>query len=223
MPFLPRRRPAVVAVSAAVALVVLLVLAVVPWSALRHLDAAGPADGHALLVSETGARTAVRAVTDLGGSLVVDVVAAVAAGVLLLLRRWRAAVVVVVARLGELATVTLLKVAVDRMRPHLLPHLVQAEGASFPSGHTAGSAAVYGVVAVVLGAWLGRAARRWLFVAVGLIVAAVAASRVLVGVHFPTDVLGGAALGVLWVAVALLVVPAERAPDPVAADDVSAR
>jgi undecaprenyl-diphosphatase len=66
---------------------------------------------------------------------------------------------------------------------------------------------VYGIVVIVLGARLAAPVRRRLLVAAAVWVTLVAASRVLLGVHFPTDVLGGVALGVLWVAVALLAVP----------------
>lgn len=210
MAFLSRRQLVVFAIGAAVALVVLLVLALVPWLALRHLDAAAPTAGHALLTTESGARTAVRTVTDLGSALVVDFVTAIAAVALLVWHRWRTGIVVAVARLGELATASLLRVVVHRARPGLLPHLTSAQGYSFPSGHTAGSAAVYGVVAVLLARVLRPAARRGLLVGAAVLIAAVAASRVLLGVHFPTDVLAGVALGLLSVAVAILVVPAAR-------------
>lgn len=208
MSTLSRPRLRHLAVVAALVTAAFLVLAVVPWPPLRHVDAAAPAAGHAWLVHATVARDVTLVVTDLGSPVAVDVVTAVAIVVLLVLRRWRAAVVVAVARLGELVTETLLKIAVHRARPDLLPHLVSAGGASFPSGHTAGSAAVYGTVVIVLGARLAAPVRRRLLVAAGVWVALVAASRVLLGVHFPTDVLGGVAVGVAWIAVALLAVPA---------------
>jgi undecaprenyl-diphosphatase len=99
------------------------------------------------------------------------------------------------------------KSAVDRPRPFAVvpeadPLLEGTLGSSFPSGHAATSFAG----AVVL-AFLARRAWPLLFVLAGL----VAFSRVYVGVHYPLDIVGGAAIGV---AVALVVIAALRAPRP---------
>ncbi len=210
-----RRQVLVLATSALVAFVVFAVLAEVPWPALRRLDALAPAAGHRLLSQDMGLRIVARTVTDLGSPLAVDIVAIVAAVALLVARRWRLAVAIAVARLGELATVSAVKVIVHRPRPDLLPQLTSANGPSFPSGHTAGSAAVYGTIVVLLCASLGARERGWAIAGVAVFVAAVAASRVLLGVHYPTDVLAGAALGLCWVAVALAVLLAlDRRTEP---------
>jgi membrane-associated phospholipid phosphatase len=81
---------------------------------------------------------------------------------------------------------------VGRHRP-VLPHPVaHASGFSFPSGHATGSAALWGSVAVAV--WV--VARRLVVVALAVIVpAAVAATRVLLGVHFVTDVVAGLLVG----------------------------
>jgi undecaprenyl-diphosphatase len=86
---------------------------------------------------------------------------------------------------------TLLKAVFDRSRPYDAvpeadPLLRWDVGSSFPSGHAATSAAGAIVLAYLLGRW-----GWWL----ALLAAAVAFSRVYVGVHYPLDVLGGAALG----------------------------
>ncbi|MDQ3858516.1 MAG: phosphatase PAP2 family protein [Actinomycetota bacterium] len=106
---------------------------------------------------------------------------------------------------------TALKVAVDRPRPferlgEAEPLLGGTVGASFPSGHAATSFA--GAVALAL---LARRAVPALF----LLAALVAFSRVYVGVHYPLDILGGAALGA---AVAPVVVLAVRLPRSLSAD-----
>lgn len=223
---LSRRRLLYLAAGAAVALVMFLVLAVLPWESLRRADMAAPVAGHAWLVHAAAARAVVRVVTDLGSPVAVDVLAAAAVVVLLVVHRWRAAVVVAVVRLGELATESVLKAVVHRSRPGLLPQLTSASGDSFPSGHAAGSAAVYGVVAIVVGAWLSTQARRLVLAGAAAWVALIAASRVLLGVHYPTDVLGGAALGVLWLALALALVPPAHQPNhggQVSANDAGAR
>jgi undecaprenyl-diphosphatase len=196
--------------TAAAVFAVFGVLAVLPWPALRHADAAAPTAGHRLLVHDTGLRVAALTVTDLGSPPAVDVVTVVLAIALVLTHRWPTAAVLAVARLGELVTAAAVKVAVHRPRPGLLPHLTTATGDSFPSGHTAGSAAVYGTIALVVTGSLGPRPRGWTIAGVVGFVAAVAASRVLLGVHYPTDVLGGAALGIAWAALAVRLTPGDH-------------
>jgi undecaprenyl-diphosphatase len=163
---------------------------------LYRLDAAAAAWGarHA-----TAASTRVLVwCTQLGGTLVVLAVAALA-GVLDWARRRRLAV------LGFMLTVVLgqnliangVKLLVDRERPPV-PHLVAATGFSFPSGHAAAAAATYSALALVLGRGRPWRVKAWLGTAAVAVVLVVSASRVLLGVHWLTDVLGGAALGAAW-------------------------
>ena len=98
--------------------------------------------------------------------------------------------------LATLFLVEGLKLAVGRPRPELWPRLVDARGASFPSGHALGSAALYGFLAHVL-------ARRWpqrrlATYAGGVLMALyVGGGRLYLGVHWPSDVLAGWTLGAL--------------------------
>jgi undecaprenyl-diphosphatase len=213
-----RRTLLVVAMAAALAFVLFGVLAEVPWQPLRHLDALAPAAGHRSAVDHSALRDPALVVTDLGSPLVVDIVAVLAAMALLLARRWRQALVVAIARLGALTCESLAKVIVGRPRPDLVPSLTTATGSSFPSGHATGSVAVYGATALVLATTLDRRPARWLLAVVALFTVAVGASRVVLGAHHPTDVLGGLALGVAWIAVAFAVV-AGRAVAARADDD----
>lgn len=100
---------------------------------------------------------------------------------------------------GQNAIANLIKVVVDRARPDIHP-LAGFSGPSFPSGHTAAAFACFGACAIVLGRGRSRTTQRaWLAVAMGL-AAMVGASRVMLGVHWLTDVIGGAALGLAWLA-----------------------
>jgi membrane-associated phospholipid phosphatase len=112
----------------------------------------------------------------------------------------------VIARIGELASTTAFKDLLARPRPTLLNPVDHAAGYSFPSGHAAGAAAVYGALLVLVLPRAARWARALLLAAGTSLICAVAASRVLLGVHYPSDVAAGAALGLAWVGIAALLI-----------------
>lgn len=109
-------------------------------------------------------------------------------------RERREAMAWVVVGLATLLLTETIKLAVGRQRPALWPHLVTVSGFAFPSGHAMASAALFPLLG-----WVAlRARRRWraLGYALGLVVAAyVGAGRLYLGVHWPSDVLAGWALG----------------------------
>ena len=133
------------------------------------------------------------------GATVTVLSVSVALGVLEWVERRRLAVlafmVMVVA--GQNLIANTVKVLVDRERPPV-PHLAASSGFSFPSGHTAAAAATWAAVALVLGRGRPLPVKAWLAAGAALLTVAVAASRVLLGVHWLTDVIGGAALGFGW-------------------------
>jgi undecaprenyl-diphosphatase len=105
---------------------------------------------------------------------------------------------VVIAYFTSAAASDGIKLAVDRTRPHDDPLVREPTSHSFPSGHATTSFAC----AATLAPFVDRRAVPVLYV----LAAAIAYSRVYVGVHYPLDVLGGAALGLL-VAKALRLLP----------------
>ena len=146
------------------------------------------------------------------GTFALTVASVVTAGVLVARKLPRAAALVVVVMVGQWATWHLMKLTFARARP-VWPDPVETIGQySFPSGHAAGIASAAGL-AIVLTFLLvrRRAARRWL-IAVWLLVALlVGLDRVFLGVHHPSDVLAGYAVGAVWVlAGAALLDPAPR-------------
>jgi undecaprenyl-diphosphatase len=116
-----------------------------------------------------------------------------------------AGVLLIVTLLGRLLG-ELQKYWVGRVRPDLEPHLVMVKTSSFPSGHATSSMIFYLSLGLAL-----TAKTRWQKpVAAGAIVLSllIGTSRVMLGVHWPSDVIGGWAFGMLWV---LLTLPlAER-------------
>lgn len=140
-------------------------------------------------------------VTQLGGIYTVIVLCVVLAVAETIRERSVWVVPFIVAVMGgeEILTLTVKQLA-DRLRPTFNPAAATL-GPSFPSGHSATAAAFYATAALLLGRWRGRAARAALIgLAVGIAVA-VAASRVLLDVHWLSDVIAGLALGWGWFAV----------------------
>jgi undecaprenyl-diphosphatase len=72
-------------------------------------------------------------------------------------------------------------------------------GYSFPSGHALVSCAFFGALAVFAAARTGRRARRWLYyVGAAIPIAAIGLSRIYLGMHYPSDVLGGYTGAAAW-------------------------
>jgi undecaprenyl-diphosphatase len=140
-------------------------------------------------------------VTQLGSLYVVLALGVILAAVETLRERtvWVIAFIVAVMG-GEELLVSTVKQLADRARPAFNPAAASL-GPSFPSGHSATAAAFYATAALLIGRWRGRTARAVLTgLAVGIAVA-VAASRVLLDVHWLSDVIAGLALGWAWFAV----------------------
>lgn len=93
------------------------------------------------------------------------------------------------------------KILVDRPRPSLEPHLVLVKTQSFPSGHAASSMIFYLALAIALA---GHSRWRRVAIAAAVVLSLlIGTSRVMLGVHWPSDVVGGWAFGALWVFLAL--------------------
>jgi undecaprenyl-diphosphatase len=140
-----------------------------------------------------------RDVTALGGTVVLGLGTLIVVGYLLLRRQGAAAALITVAVIGAQIMSALLKGAFDRPRPDLVPAFTYVYTASFPSGHAMLSAAVY----LTFGTQLARiqpstALRGYLIAVAVAVTVAVGASRVYLGVHWPSDVLAGWAAGAAW-------------------------
>jgi undecaprenyl-diphosphatase len=142
---------------------------------------------------------AVRDTTALGSVIVLTLFVAAVAGFLWLTRAYRSLSLVLASTLSGVAVSFFLKGLFDRPRPSIVPHLSHVSTASFPSGHSMMSAVVF----LTLGAVLAESVESRVLKAYFLLVAAVLTglvgfSRVFLGVHYPTDVLGGWIAGLAW-------------------------
>ena len=116
--------------------------------------------------------------------------------------RWDVAGLTLAASGGSFAVTGVVKLIADRPRPP--GALMDVTSASFPSGHTVRGLALYGLIA-----WLcwryqtNRTARRLLTGLVALLAAATPASRIILGAHWPSDVVASALLAALWLSATL--------------------
>lgn len=98
---------------------------------------------------------------------------------------------------GQFAIVAAVKALMGRERPNF-GRLTGFSGASFPSGHATAAAATYAAFSLLLGRRSSLQTKAVLGAAAAAITTAVAGSRVLLGVHWFTDVLAGIAIGWIW-------------------------
>ncbi|HEX5788224.1 MAG TPA: phosphatase PAP2 family protein [Woeseiaceae bacterium] len=148
---------------------------------------------------------AARDITALGSTTVLALLLIAACCYLLLRQKWRTALFVLLAILGGAAMSFFLKSGFDRPRPDLVAHQAQVFTSSFPSSHAMASAVTF----LTLGALLARAepSRRlkaYIMGTAALLTLIVGASRVYLGVHWPSDVLAGWVAGAAWALAAWL-------------------
>jgi undecaprenyl-diphosphatase len=142
---------------------------------------------------------AMRDITALGGFTVVTLVTVVGVLAFLIRRRPRHALVLAATVLLAELSNDLAKAFYARPRPDLVPHGSYVYSASFPSGHSALSAATFLTLAVLISSLETRRATKVMVVVLAvLLVVAIGVSRVYLGVHWPSDVLAGWALGAAW-------------------------
>jgi undecaprenyl-diphosphatase len=140
-----------------------------------------------------------REVTVLGGGVVLTLITLVVAGYLLIERWYASTLFLLVAVAGGMLLTNVLKGFFDRDRPTVVPHLADSLLQSYPSGHSMMSSVVYLTLAVLLARAMERRRVKVYCVTVALLLSLiVGASRVYLGVHYPTDVIAGWAGGIAW-------------------------
>jgi undecaprenyl-diphosphatase len=162
---------------------------------LAFRDAGNPA----VPIGPTWLPGAARDVTSMGSTVVLGIVLLAVVGYLLLAHKRAAAWLMLASVLGGLAVNSLLKYALARPRPDIVPPAVEVYTASFPSGHATLSAITYLTLAAILGRTQPAVSIRiYLLGLAALVTGLVGVSRVYLGVHYPTDVLAGWCIGVAW-------------------------
>src|SRR6266516_4810557 len=199
-----RRRslvPLIAVTAAAFVFAVLLVLIRLRWPPLESADHGAATGVNGLIAGDAAFIAVVKAVTWLGSAGVLWTVVGAAAVVLAIRRPWRLAIYLLITGAGALVLDPILKSLVGRLRPVLAHPVAHGIGNSFPSGHALGSIVCYGAVFLV---FLPAARGRWrtVFTAtIGILIALIGISRILLGVHYLSDVVGAWAIGILWLGI----------------------
>lgn len=137
--------------------------------------------------------------TALGGVFLRNLFALGAVAALLFIGARREALAFAVTVSGAWIADWLIKIAVARPRPQIVPHLTEVSGTSFPSGHSFNAAAIYIAMALTFAAMSAhRSVRLTLIGGTIALSLAIAASRVWLGVHFPTGAAAGWLGGAGW-------------------------
>jgi membrane-associated phospholipid phosphatase len=185
-------------------LALLVVHVLVPASGLG-LEGSDESFNDTLAQNRTGTLTTLAEIgTEVGGAPVLPIIAGIVAIVCAFLRRWLIAAFAVFALAVESATYRVTSIAVPRDRPSV-PRLENLEfDASYPSGHTAASIAVYsGLVLLLTTRFTSSLKKALAWTAAILLTTFVALSRMYEGMHHPLDVAGGVLVGIGAILVAL--------------------
>ena len=150
------------------------------------------------------------AVSLLAKPITLYIVVALAVGLLWSPGRRRICIFLVATSLGGGIVDTLVKIAVDRPRPVVDHPISEAVGKSFPSGHAMSATVTYGALLVALWPLIPERWRPRALLATIVLILAVGTSRLFLGLHFVTDVIGGYLLGLAWLSGAVAAFSAWR-------------
>jgi len=193
--------PLAIVTAAAFLFALLLLLVRLHWAPLESVDHGAATRLNSLVAGHAVVISVIKAVTWMGSGGVLWTLIGAASVVLALRRRWRLTAYLLVTGAGELVLDPVLKALVGRLRPVLAHPIAHGNGDSFPSGHALGSIVCYGALFLVFlpaarGTW-----RRVLTAVTVTLIAAIGISRLLLGVHYISDVLGGWAVGITWLGI----------------------
>ena len=193
--------PLVIVTVAAFLFALLLLLVRLQWAPLESADHGAASRLNSLIAGHPAVVSIVKAITWLGSSGVLWTLVGAAAVVLAIRRQWRLTAYLLATAAGALVLDPVLKTLVGRLRPVVAHPIAHGNGDSFPSGHALGSIVCFGALFLVFlpaarGTW-----RRVFAAVIVTLVVAIGISRLLLGVHYISDVLGAWALGITWLGV----------------------
>ena len=165
---------------------------------LISLDTAAARNLHHLIAGHPLPIWVLKVVTFLGTPVWFYFIVTVAAVFLWRRGRHRLVAYLITTSLVGGAIDSVVKILVDRPRPSLEEPIITAHGKSFPSGHAMSSTVVYGALLLTFLPAVPKRRRAFVIGAYVFLVAAIGFSRLALGVHYLTDVLGGFALGAAW-------------------------
>ncbi|MBO6503629.1 MAG: phosphatase PAP2 family protein [Kordiimonadaceae bacterium] len=142
--------------------------------------------------------TLISNLTHLGDSITLAIVALFTVGVLIWKKERLAARWFLMAAAGSFLITAVSKWAFGRDRPEVVEQFASATSASFPSGHTLRSAVVYALLAFIVTRTASQRANMVIYCAAAAIIIANGLSRVYLGVHWPTDVIGAWLIAGFW-------------------------
>ena len=170
------------------------------WAPLLRADNAARDGLHRYAVGHAGFVQAMQVISNSGSSLAWVVVLTGVVIWLLWRRRPRLALFVVITGLGSSLLNVSVKSAVHRLRPVVADPVAHAHGLSFPSGHAQAAIVGYAVLLLVFLPLLHGVWRKAAITSAVVMVLAIGFSRIALGVHYLSDVVGGLLLGAAWIA-----------------------
>jgi len=159
--------------------------------------------------------------SDVGSPLWIAGITSIVVLILILRKRWYGLLAIVLTVPGGMLFHHLIQIIVHRHRPFRHSEFLDLGGYSFPSGHTMAATLLYGLLAVfAILLWKGRHWRMLAILGALLAIALVGFSRIALGAHYLTDVLGAIVGGTSWLILCLLVVERTRRKRLVAEPEV---
>ena len=164
-----------------------------------------------------------RGITEFGSSEWIALVLSISVVFFIFKRWWPSLITLVVAVPGGMLLNELVKILVHRHRPFDEGWMVDWSGYSFASGHTIGATLLYGQIALFLVPFIkSRRGRILLFSIASFVIVLVGFSRIALGAHYLTDVLGGMFFGMTWLTICLFFVrPFRRVELPPVVAEIS--
>ena len=142
-----------------------------------------------------------RDITSLGGSTIVFLITFFVVGYFILQKQYSMLFLVLAAVIGGAVIDLMLKELFGRIRPQIVPNLIPVKSFGFPSGHSMMSTIKYLSLASILARLQARRRDKIYIISVAVFLSfMIGISRIYLGVHYPTDVLGGWSLGLAWAA-----------------------